>query len=113
MKFEATYYKVNVVQNSSALSFLNSNKRGKIKVQRAAVAKRVNKKGRFQKQDNSHRNKLELPKRRIIIKRQHNISKIVGTNEPAAKKSGRTVVSVTTYPKEKNPLTVDYEKNEK
>ena len=48
LKFEAIYKKLNVVQNSSALSsheknFLNRKRREKIKVQAAAVAKRAKK----------------------------------------------------------------------
>ena len=105
MKFEAAYNKLYVARISSALScygksFLNSNKRGKIKVQATAVARKKN--GSRQKQDYGHRKNLELPKRRI--KRQHNISKIIDSNEPAEKKSGLTMVSVTTYSKKKKPL---------
>ena len=60
LKFEAIYSKLNVAQNSSTLSccgksFLNRNKRGKIKLQLAAVARRVKKDGSRQKQDNNHR----------------------------------------------------------
>ena len=60
------------------------------------VARRVKKNGSRQKQGNSHRKKLEL---RITTKRKHNISKIIDTNEPAAKKPGHTMVSVTIYHK--------------
>ena len=79
-------------------------------MQPAAVSRRVKKDRSRQKQDNSHRKKLKLPKRRITTKRQHNISKFIDTNEPAAKMdavwyrsmdAGRSMVSVITYPKKK------------
>ena len=53
------------------------------------------------KQDDSHRKKLDLPKRKITTKRHHNISKIIDTNKPAAKKSGCTIVSTANCPKKK------------
>ena len=57
LKFEAAYNKLYVARISSALScygksFLNSNKRGKIKVQATAVARKKN--GSRQKQDYGH-----------------------------------------------------------
>ena len=82
-------------KNSSALScygknFLNSNKRGKIKVQPTAVARKVKK-------------KMVTKKRRITKKSQHNISKIIDTNEPAAKKSGALWYQWQPISRKKNP----------
>ena len=108
MKFGATYNKLNLAQNSYEKSFWNSNKSGKIRVQPAAVSRRVKKDGSGQKQDNSHRKKLKLPKRRIKTIRQHNISKFINTNKPAAKKSQDNLSQ-----EKKQPLIVDCKKNDK
>ena len=48
--------------------------------------------------------KLELPSRRVTLKREHNFAKIVKFNKPSAKKSGRTMSSTTTYPTRKEKV---------
>ena len=92
---------MNMSQNSSSLScygktYLDS-LRGKIKVQPTAVSRRMFKNGSRQKQDTSQKRKLELPNRKVTLKREHNFAKVVKFNKPSAKKSGRTVSSTTTY----------------
>ena len=76
--------------------------RSRIKVQPTAVSRRKSKIGSRRKQDTKRvfSNK-ELPIRLIKTKRKHNISEVVDKNQPSAKKAGRSMVSVTTYPKKK------------
>ena len=116
IKFKDRYTKMNRNQNSSLLScygktFLDARKRGKIKVQPAAVSRRISKNGSRQKQDTNRKRKLEFPNRKISTKRDHNIGKIIKLNVPPAKKSGRTMISSTTYPARKEK--VSYLKKEK
>ena len=108
IKFEDKYKKMNVSQNSSLLScygktHLNS-LRGIIKVQPTAVSRRKFKNGSRQKQDTSRKRKLKLPNRRVTLKREHNLAKIVKFNKPSAKSSGRTMSSTTTYPTRKEKI---------
>ena len=105
-------------QNSSLLScygktYLDARKRGKIKVQPAAVSRRISKNGSRQKQDTNRKRKLELPNRRISTKRDHNLGKLIKLNVPPAKKSGHTMVSNTTYPVRKEKISnLKKEKNQ-
>ena len=92
---------MNVSQNSSSLccygkTYLDS-RRGKFKVQPTGVSRRNLKYGSRQKQDTSQKKKLVLPNRRVTLKRERNFAKIVKSNKPSAKKSGRTMSSTTTY----------------
>ena len=92
---------MNVSQNSSSLCFHGKtyldSRRGKIKVQPTGVSRRNLKYGSRQKQDTSQKKKLVLPNRRVTLKRERNFAKIVKSNKPSAKKSGRTMSSTTTY----------------
>ena len=104
IKFERKYSNLNIGQNATALScygktFCNPTKRGKIKVQPAAVSRRLKKNGSRQKQDSSRCKKMELPERRITKKREHSISKVIEANQPAAKKAGRSMLSISTSKK--------------
>ena len=74
-------------------------KRGKIKVQPAAVARRKSKKGSRQKQDTSGGKSIlnNLPLRDLKTKRKHCFSEIAGKNQPSANKAGRSMTSVTKY----------------
>ena len=105
IKFEDRYKKMNVSQNSSSLScygktYLDS-RRGKIKMQPTSVSRRTLKNGSRQKQHTSRKRKLELPNRRVTLKREHNFAKIVKCNKPSTKKLGSTMSSITTYPNRK------------
>ena len=83
-------------------------------MQPTAVSGRKFKNGSRQKQDTSWKKKLELPSRRVTLKREHNFAKIVKFNKPSAKKSGRTMSSTTTYPTRKeNVLSTVAAKTEK
>ena len=55
----------------------------------------------MQKQDTFRKRKLELPNRRVTLKRKHNFAKMVKFNKPSVKKSGRTMSSTTIYPTRK------------
>ena len=83
---------MNVSENTSCLSsygkmFLNPSARGKIKVQPTAVARKKKRNGSRQKQDSSRKRKLELPNRKIDVKRTHCLSKIIDMNQAPAKKA--------------------------
>ena len=103
---------MNVSQNSSSLScygktYLDS-LRGKFKVLPSAVSRRKFENGSRQEQDTSRKRKLELPNRRVTLKREHDFAKIVKFNISSTKKSGRKMSSTTRYPtrKEKNLSSV-------
>ena len=92
---------MNLSQNNSSLScygktYLDS-RRGRIKAQPAAVSRSKLKNSNRQKQDTSRKRKLELPNRRVSLKREHNFSKIVTFIKASEKKSGRIMSSTTTY----------------
>ena len=73
-------------------------------MQPTVVSRRKLKNGSRQKQDTSRKRKLELPNRRVTLKREHNFAKIVKCNKPWAKKFGRTMSSITTYPNRKENI---------
>ena len=90
---------MNVCQSSSSLScngktYLDS-RRGETKVQPNAFSRREFKNGSRQKQDTSRKRKLELPNRRVTLKREHNFVKTVKFNKPSAKKYDSTMSSTT------------------
>ena len=99
---------MNVCQSSSSLScngktYLDS-RRGETKVQPNAFSRREFKNGSRQKQDTSRKRKLELPNRRVTLKREHNFVKTVKFNKPSAKKYDSTMSSTTTLPTKKNKV---------
>ena len=109
IKFASSYTKMGLSQAVSSLccfgkNFLDVRFKGKIKVQPAAVSRRRHKNGSRQKVDKSRKRKLELPNRKLTVKREHKLSKLIESDKPPAKKAGRTMISVTTYPKRKNKI---------
>ena len=82
---------MNVSQNSSSFTcygktYLDSSK-GKIKVQPTAVfSRKKSKTGSRQQHNTSGKRKLELPNRRVTLKKEHNFAKIVKINKTSAKK---------------------------
>ena len=73
--------------------------KGKIKVQPAAVSRRKSKIGSRQKQDT--RKTYDLATRPVKVKRFHSISQAIRTNQQSAKKAGRSMKSIATYPKKR------------
>ena len=99
---------MNVCQSSSSLTcngktYLDS-RRGETKVQPNAFSRREFKNGSRQKQDTSRKRKLELPNRRVTLKREHNFVKTVKLNKPSAKKYDSTMSSTATLPTKKNKV---------
>ena len=99
--FVKRYGRMNQNQLISSLhsfggAFVNHSK-SKIRVQPTALSRRKSKTG-------SRSKPSILPHRSISVKRKHDISEAIRTNVPSAKKAGRVMKSVTTYPVRKNKI---------
>ena len=97
--FVKRYGRMNQNQLISSLhsfggAFVNRSK-SKIRVQPTALSRRKSKTGS---------KPSILPHRSISVKRKHDISEAIRTNVPSAKKAGRAMKSVTTYPVRKNKI---------
>ena len=112
IKFEKRLSKLSDSQLNSALnqfgsSFFTRAHRGKIFTQPTAVSRRRKKIGSRRKQDtrgDSHKRTLNdnLPQRRTTLKRRHNISEMIDSGLPSAKKSGSLKMKTNvTYPRRK------------
>ena len=73
-------------------SFLSKSRR-RIQVQPGSVAPRKSKIGSRKKQDTRGSGRsLDLPTRPITTKRKHSLSDVTNSNQPSAKKAGRSVI---------------------
>ena len=67
-----------------------------------SVARRKSKIGSRQKQDTrGYGRSLDLPTRPITTKRKHSLSSVTNSNQPSAKKAGRSMISLTKHFKSK------------
>ena len=103
LKFTKRCGKFNESQQISAFNSFGSifvgKTKVKIKVQPAAVSRRKSKVGSRQKQDTQKIH--DLATRPVKTKRLHSISKAIISNQQSAKKVGRSMISVATYPSKK------------
>ena len=79
-----------------------SKSRRRIQVQPGSVARRKSKIGSRQKQDTRGSGRsLDLPTRPITAKRKNSLSNVTNSNQPPAKKVGRSMISLTKHFKSK------------
>ena len=82
-------------------SFLSKSRR-RIQVQSGSVARRKSKIGSRQKQDTrGSGSSLDLPTRPITTKRKYSLSNVTNSNQPLAKKAGRSMISLKKHFKSK------------
>ena len=89
------------VLHSFGGSFISKSRR-KIKVQPGSVARRKSKIGSREKQYTRDSGRsLDLPAHPITTKRKHSLSNVTNSNQPSAKKAGRSMISLTKHFKSK------------